>query len=31
MEKIIEIKDLFFEYDDGLKTIDHISFDIKKR
>lgn len=30
MEKIIEIKDLFFEYDDGLKTIDHISFDIKK-
>lgn len=30
MEKIIEIKDLFFEYDDGLKTIDYISFDIKK-
>ena len=30
MEKIIEIKDLFFEYDEGLKTIDHISFDIKK-
>ena len=30
MEKIVEIKDLFFEYDEGLKTIDHISFDIKK-
>ena len=30
MDKIIEIKDLFFEYADGLKTIDHISFDIYK-
>lgn len=30
MEKIIEIRDLFFEYTDGAKTIDHISFDINK-
>ena len=30
MEKIIEIKDLSFEYEEGAQTIDHISFDIKK-
>jgi len=30
MEKIIEIKDLSFEYDEGSKTIDHISFTIQK-
>lgn len=30
MEKIIEIKDLSFEYEDGSKTIDHISFEIQK-
>lgn len=30
MDKIIEINDLSFEYEEGLKTIDHISFDIKK-
>lgn len=30
MDKIIEIKDLSFEYEEGLKTIDHISFEIKK-
>ena len=28
MDKIIEIKDLSFEYEAGLKTINHISFDI---
>lgn len=30
MEKIIEIKDLTFEYEEGSKTIDHISFEIEK-
>lgn len=30
MENIIEVKDLCFEYDPGLKTIDHISFNIQK-
>lgn len=30
MEKIIEIKDLSFEYEEGSKTIDHITFDIEK-
>lgn len=30
MEKIIEIKDLSFEYEEGSKTIDHISFEIEK-
>ena len=30
MEKIIEIKNLSFEYSEGLKTIDNISFDIEK-
>lgn len=30
MDKIIEINDLSFEYEEGLKTIDHISFDIEK-
>lgn len=30
MDKIIEIKDLSFAYEEGLKTIDHISFDINK-
>lgn len=30
MENIIEVKNLCFEYEPGLKTIDHISFDIKK-
>lgn len=30
MEKIIEVKDLSFEYEPGLKTIDHISFTISK-
>lgn len=30
MENIIEVKDLSFEYEPGLKTIDHISFNIKK-
>ncbi|WP_050635915.1 energy-coupling factor transporter ATPase [Candidatus Stoquefichus sp. SB1] len=30
MEKIIEIKDLSFEYEEGVKTIDNISFSIKK-
>lgn len=30
MENIIEVKDLCFEYDPGLKTIDHISFSIQK-
>lgn len=30
MKNIIEIKDLSFEYEEGSKTIDHISFDIEK-
>ncbi|MEG0452858.1 MAG: energy-coupling factor transporter ATPase [Coprobacillus sp.] len=30
MEKIIKIKDLSFEYEEGSKTIDHISFEIEK-
>lgn len=30
MGKIIEIKDLSFEYEEGSKTIDHISFEIEK-
>lgn len=30
MDKIIEVKDLSFEYRENLKTIDHISFDIIK-
>lgn len=30
MENIIEVKDLCFEYEPGLKTIDHISFNIQK-
>ena len=30
MEKIIELKNLSFEYNEGLKTIDNISFDIEK-
>ena len=30
MDKIIEIKDLSFEYEAGLNTINHISFDINK-
>lgn len=30
MEKIIEVKDLTFEYEDNDKTIDHISFHIQK-
>ncbi len=30
MNNIIEVKDLSFEYDEGLKTIDHISFQIEK-
>ncbi|WP_455682453.1 energy-coupling factor transporter ATPase [Thomasclavelia sp.] len=30
MDKIIRVKDLSFEYESGLKTIDHISFDIDK-
>lgn len=30
MEKIIEVKDLLFEYEEGLNTINHISFDIEK-
>lgn len=30
MEKIIEIKNLSFEYIDGAKTIDNISFEIEK-
>lgn len=30
MEKIIEIKDLVFEYELGQNTIDHISFDVNK-
>lgn len=30
MENSIVIKDLFFEYEEGLKTIDHISLSIEK-
>lgn len=30
MENIIEVKELSFEYEDGLKTIDHISFTVAK-
>lgn len=30
MDKIIEVKDLLFEYEEGIKTIDHISFQIEK-
>ena len=30
MEKMIEVKDLCFEYEEGSKTINHISFDINK-
>lgn len=30
MANIIEVKDLSFEYEQGLKTIDHISFHIEK-
>lgn len=30
MSTIIEVKDLFFEYEEGSKTIDHIFFQIKK-
>lgn len=30
MEKIIEVKDLSFEYEPGLKTINNISFEINK-
>lgn len=30
MENIITVRDLSFEYEEGLKTIDKISFDIKK-
>lgn len=30
MEKMIEVKELFFEYEEGSKTIDHISFQIEK-
>ena len=30
MEKIIEVKDLVFEYEEGSKTINHISFEINK-
>lgn len=30
MEKIIEVKDLLFEYEEGLKTINQISFCIEK-
>lgn len=30
MEKIIDVKDLCFEYEPGLKTINHISFHIQK-
>ena len=29
MEKIIEVKDLTFEYEPGLKTINNVSFEIK--
>ena len=30
MDKIIRVRDLTFEYEPGLKTIDHISFDIEQ-
>lgn len=30
MENSVIVKDLFFEYEEGLKTIDHISFSIEK-
>ena len=30
MEKLIEVKDLCFEYEEGSKTINHISFEINK-
>lgn len=30
MNKIIEVKDLLFEYEEGSQTIDHISFQIEK-
>ena len=30
MEKIIEVKDLTFEYEPGLKTINNVSFEINK-
>ena len=30
MDKIIEVKNLSFEYEEGSKTIDNISFDIEK-
>lgn len=30
MKKIIEVKDLSFEYEENAKTIDHISFEIQK-
>lgn len=30
MEKIIEVKDLLFEYEEGSQTINHISFQIEK-
>lgn len=30
MDKIMEVKDLVFEYEEGSKTIDHISFQIEK-
>ena len=30
MENIIEVKDLCFEYEPGLNTINHISFHIQK-
>ena len=30
MEKIIEVKNLSFEYEPGLKTINNISFEINK-
>lgn len=30
MDKIIEVKDLSFEYEEGSNTIDHISFTIQK-
>ena len=30
MDKIIRVRDLSFEYEPGLKTIDHISFDIEQ-
>ena len=30
MEKMIKVENLFFEYEKGSKTIDHISFDVEK-